>query len=613
MTIKETLKANIIGHWDFRKGTLVDQSGNKNASFGSTPYWLNGNNGRGMKLDGVATYVDVGDTTGTVKSIYIRFNPTSITSTTDHIIDLNGTDFITVVNGTVTVNGFAAATTAIYSNGSLQSTVIAGQLNYVLVTSDTGFGASDMDIGRLEGTGFADMFVDEVILFDNELSSAQYDQLHAESLLESYIGILPKRNFQLPEFLTGNEPNIVGGWNMNTVQNQIADVSSGGNEMTKVNRMFDTEGVFGRAIEFDRSSSGHLRKTVSNFRSGDSLGSIEFIFSTNDMSNTQIIFAASDEASTTRQLFVATTAIGMILRVQNGGASEGLTGATVLQNNVRYHCVVTSSGTTWKIYVEGVEDTPYLVTGSNNGNWFADISATDNATIGAVVRTTVVATMDGPVDIVAVYDAELSSTEVAARYQKFAQALNYRNTFEDESVTVTALGSGDIADFHIESGTWKVTDDGTDKWMENITAGIIQIPLNKSFGTWEFDLYKELGGNSMDVMILADVKGGSADTGQDGYGVTFSNIETISVVESVNGTPTDLISSTAQPLQTKVTVRVTRDFKGEFTLYLDGVSIGTATDITVVSNNLVVCDFDAGDKISNIKFWEGVVTPSDLS
>jgi hypothetical protein len=40
MSIKEQLSSNISGHWDFRRGTIADQSGNGNdGSFSGSPPW----------------------------------------------------------------------------------------------------------------------------------------------------------------------------------------------------------------------------------------------------------------------------------------------------------------------------------------------------------------------------------------------------------------------------------------------------------------------------------------------------------------------------------------------------------------------------------------------
>lgn len=123
-------------------------------------------------FDGTDDYVAIGNTGTAVKSISFRVHPDSVTSHTDWVIDLNGTDYVTIVNGTVTVNGFAAATTTIYVDGAVSSTVTAAA-HTVTIVSDTAFTASDLELGRLSGTGYLDGRLFDVRLYTDELTAAE--------------------------------------------------------------------------------------------------------------------------------------------------------------------------------------------------------------------------------------------------------------------------------------------------------------------------------------------------------------------------------------------------------------------------------------------------------
>ena len=130
--------------------------------------------GRYYNFDGTDDYADIGNVGDSIRSICFRIKCDDITSHTDYVIDLNGTDYITIVNGTVTVNGFSGATTNIYVDGSAGSTIAnTTDFHNVIITSDLGFTASDLDIGRLEGTGFFDGGLYDVRLFTVELSSGE--------------------------------------------------------------------------------------------------------------------------------------------------------------------------------------------------------------------------------------------------------------------------------------------------------------------------------------------------------------------------------------------------------------------------------------------------------
>jgi len=197
MAIKEQYA---IGHWDFRLGTIADQTSNSNnGTFGGTPYWSKYNKGRCLVLDGSTDYIDIGNEGSSIKSIFIRFKPNSITATTDYLIDLNGTDYITIVNGTITVNGFGGASTNIFVNG-IDISTIANAIDFhdILIVSDTGFTASDLDIGRLEGTGFTSGLISEVFISTTELTASEASQLYEESQREGHYDRVDIKQYSNP-------------------------------------------------------------------------------------------------------------------------------------------------------------------------------------------------------------------------------------------------------------------------------------------------------------------------------------------------------------------------------------------------------------------------------
>lgn len=211
--IKEKYRANIDVHIDCRLGTIADQSGNGNdGTYGGTPYWA----GRSLKMDGVADYIDIGNAGGSIKTIVIVFKEDDITANTDYIVDLNGTDYISVVNGTVTVNGFGGATTNVFVNGVDGNTIAdTGKIYHVTIISDTGFTASDMDIGRLEGTGFFGGQVFECFTLTNELSQFEVAQLYEEYAEEGNYNSTPDKT-RLPQILAHNEFGLDSIWTKGT-------------------------------------------------------------------------------------------------------------------------------------------------------------------------------------------------------------------------------------------------------------------------------------------------------------------------------------------------------------------------------------------------------------
>lgn len=138
-----------------------------------------------MDFNGTSDFIDVGDTSETsVKTISFWVQADDITSHTDYPIDLNGTDYISIVDGEVTLGGFAGGTNTIYTNNVSGEATIPNITVYhhVVVTSTTGRNASDLDIARLEGTGYHDGKIHDVRLYNRVLSAWEIKKLYEETI-----------------------------------------------------------------------------------------------------------------------------------------------------------------------------------------------------------------------------------------------------------------------------------------------------------------------------------------------------------------------------------------------------------------------------------------------
>lgn len=168
---------------------------------------------------------------------------------------------------------------------------------------------------------------------------------------------------------------------------------------------------------FDAASQ--YEKYASPFRTSDTSGSVCFWFNTNDAaSGANYAFSASDELTTTNFItFGPMVSRFLVFERSTAGGINIVRGNTVIQNGTWYHGCVTSSGTTWKVYLNGSEDTPYNVSnGSNNGKWFADVSGADHYTVAVLERTTLSGYYNGSLFGVKVWDRVLSATEIGYLY-----------------------------------------------------------------------------------------------------------------------------------------------------------------------------------------------------
>src|SRR3989344_3768207 len=217
------------GCWAVEEGsglTAADSSdqGN-NGTLTGVPVWTSGKAGNGgaLDFDGSSDFVDVGAGPGTVNTVAFWVNPTT---TTEYPVDLNGTAYIWINAGTVTAQGFTSPT--IYVDGAESSTVSAGSWQYVAVTTGTSLNASDLDIGRVEGTGNHEGRIDEVRIYNRALSAAEIKMLY-------------------------NHGGPVIHLKMDEGSGSILFDATGNNNHGKVSGATFAAGQFGTALDFDGS------------------------------------------------------------------------------------------------------------------------------------------------------------------------------------------------------------------------------------------------------------------------------------------------------------------------------------------------------------------------
>ena len=175
-----------------------------------------------LSFDGADDYVDIGNITGSsnivdgIKTISFWMQADDITSHTDYLIDLNGDDYITKEDAEVTASPHISSPTYYVNAVSGEQTIAAVDTWYhVVIKTSTGIPPSDVDIGRLESTGFFDGVIDEVALWSEELTDDQIKTLYIQGL----------------GFLATNiaNANLVGFWNFNDTVDPTVGLSSNSN------------------------------------------------------------------------------------------------------------------------------------------------------------------------------------------------------------------------------------------------------------------------------------------------------------------------------------------------------------------------------------------------
>jgi hypothetical protein len=167
-------------------------------------------------------------------------------------------------------------------------------------------------------------------------------------------------------------------------------------------------------LSFSLSSA---KNSTPDWRAGDSQGTIGVWFKTNQNSN-QTLFCSADEESATRFLLFEILVTTSLLQVRqsNDDTEDLVYGSTAVADSKWHSAFLTSTGTAWAIYLDGIAETLHQGTGSNSGDWFADTTLRDNFVVGQRIRNTTGGSFIGQIGLVAVYNRPLLPQEIQALY-----------------------------------------------------------------------------------------------------------------------------------------------------------------------------------------------------
>lgn len=136
-----------------------------------------------------------------------------------------------------------------------------------------------------------------------------------------------------------------------------------------------------------------------------------------DAIGTDQYYASADTSVTTRFMrfgSITPNACAQI-RQRNADTADNLFGNTVLVANTKYVLMYGSTGTAYKMEVNGVAQTFTINTGADNGDWYGDTTRT-NMTVGCGVTTTAIEFTDGLIGEILDYSRDLTATELDLIY-----------------------------------------------------------------------------------------------------------------------------------------------------------------------------------------------------
>lgn len=662
--IKEQYRANTVGHWDFRLGTISDQSDNGNdGTFASTPIAGHGSKGRRFNFDGTDDYIDLdthianfsslaegtvivtfkNENSGTQSQFFSSSDATDASS--DFSLTKRNVDSPAIVvreGGAATllwlgtdsvvdeqVHQFAYTSDSAGNYMAFDGNAAAGA--YTTGTSSTqAFFAdvNDLDILRIAGRenngGVLDFFdgdIYEVIVFNNRLTAAELSQYYTESLQEAQLNAIPKKtSLSEGDF---SDSGLIAGWDMANRGGTILDCTGNGNDATMIGNLFQVNGVNGKALDMD-GSNAYL--TVADdvtlqtpFASG---GAIETMF-----------MARSDGESNLGRilqklglyLYCSDEAAGFIKMTFRKGftTTDGvwITTNAVIPLNTPVHLLISYDS-------DSVDEDPtFYVNGVSVGAVGAGLTesqtpvGTSEAETGAMYignYSSLDGNWDGWIDTLKFHNTTFTASQVIQQYEKAKGKLNYYANGKDwnESVQNETAAFLSNTDWTIQSGTWQVDDtgnlDGT-KQITSIATGTLYTNSAQAYGTWEFEMYPVTGGNiNRFYFIASDATGYLTTTA--GYFFQVIGTNQVQVYEA-NGAGNAALKHTSVETfsfsewhKFKVTrnggvFNVYYDLNGVWTLSTeDAAGANPFTDTTFTSSNYVFFENSTGNNFRNLKF-----------
>ena len=445
--VKHTTPNNLglVGYWSFNEGTstiATDFSGNGNRGVltnianppTATSGWANGKRGKALNFDGSDDSVDIATTTLSGQFTVSLWWKNADNAGTRIAIgtDADGSGTTQKIGGNlgnlfVRIVSSSDSTIALPSQDAWHFFVVTRDAsNKVDLYVDNGAAnrlfanaaqTGDFTPSRIGSAGTANQefngLIDDVRIYNRALGADEVKALYNSG----YAKINAPQNDQMTM-------GLVGMWSFNgpdLTTTTAFDRSGQANNGTLTNGPVPAIGKIGQALNFD-GSNDHILFSTSNFRSTDSAGAISVWFKTNSTTNVLGFIGSSDTVDVTNYLFFGlnfTGTAGSVYQQHDEGAettSQVRTTNGGFNDGNWHHAVLVSNGSSYLIYIDGVNQALTVAAGANDGDWFADISARDNFTIGNLIRSSAIAHFPGLIDDVRVYNRALTAAEVKQLY-----------------------------------------------------------------------------------------------------------------------------------------------------------------------------------------------------
>lgn len=486
--------------------------------------------------------------------------------------------------------------------GSLTNTgILTGLMAYGAVTNDT-----------MTGQMLYFKFYDHVVTV-SEANEYYNEALNFRPIAE------PKREFVYNKPTSLNKSDLVLAYNMKSSNaTSLLDISGNNRNATLSNLCTDTKD----GIQTTGLVNTDYIKTVANLTVPDVL-TVAMAFKVNTIPS--YTFLAEHFSFNT---------FGFRLGINNSNFVETqINRSGAVENKASSNKVFSNSINTVILHLDKAGTGCLFVNGIKTSFTFTSMGV--GATTLSIGRGSGAVGLNGEYIDFQYYNRQLSDEECIDYHDRFANVLQLQDSFSDSPAdNLTNIPR----DWEYKSGEWKVREFianesvltdvvKKDKYLECTSTGIISLPDNSAYGTWEFDWFKGADANVIRILFASDRVGTVNET--QGYYFTVTANEQVGIIKNSIGSNTQLMLTANSYIanNTLYRAKILRTNAGEFTLLLKGGSLtptpgyngwhfvsatgGTGTnpvtDTAYTKSNYFCNVLATGDRFTNLKHFRGII------
>jgi len=436
------------------------------------------------------------------------------------------------------------------------------------------------------------------LLINRRLTGAEHSEISGELQNLSW----PSKVFSHKKnklYADLSDSSIISAWNMNPIDESIIDRSVTSIDAVLYNKTQKSLSLLGDGIRFESAEDSYAQtptEAVFDISSGDY--TFEFWF--------RQLGAGSVDPSGIINLYKDGSNFFWIRQFNNtqiqifndqGGTGDTALALTDLADspilNKYHHLVLTKTQTGFKLYIDSILVSDVTFAFNHSASNYLLIIARDASS----------RSWNGDITKLTFHDEIKDSDWVSARYLEGAKSVAFKTDW-GITETISNITSGPIANSNIiaSTGSWAVDTEEINgvpaKILTCMVSGIIYIPQShfheseeqSAFGTWDYWMNKDTAGNYI-VSFGSEID--PSDAGN--FRLQSSNTEDLTLIES----GVAILATAAGAITPDVwqNIRITRNYIGEFNVYLNGTLVLNATSATAITAKYFSFETYAGSKI----------------